>query len=359
MDAAKIQTAVEEGVRQKAYPGAAWAAGIGSETLTGVAGKESHLPGALPTNSDTLWDLASLTKVVGTTAMAMLLWQRRQFDLDGRVADFLPEFDSNGKGEIRIRNLLAHNSGLAASGQFVGRGLSPDQIFAEIDGAELAYPIGSGTVYSDLGFITLGRVLETIAGRKLDEFLRDEVFTPLGMTRTSFHLTPTERATAAPTEPVEPWRVVLRGEVWEFERLSDGVRYTRGEVHDPTAAMLGGIAGHAGLFSTIGDLALFARALLTGGPIFSPESVRLFSTRTGDSESRALGWDTNWRHEASAGPTLREEAFGHTGFTGTSIWLDLDRQAFAILLSNRVHPTAENLGIKEARLRFHEAVSRT
>ncbi len=329
--------------------------GHGADVLQGAVGNESYLPDARPVSVDTLWDLASLTKVVGTTSMAMLLWQRGLLDLDASVIDFLPAFGTKEKGDTRIRHLLSHNSGLAASGQFVGGGLSPEQILCEIDGAELAYATGTATVYSDLGFITLGRVLEASAGRRLDEFLRDEIFDPLGMSRTCFNPTPTERRTAAPTEPVEPWRVVLRGEVWEFERLADGVRYTRGEVHDPTAAMLGGVAGHAGLFSTIGDLTLFAHALLTGDSIFSPEAVRLFSTRTGDSESRALGWDTNWRHEASAGPVWPETAFGHTGFTGTSIWLDVDRQAFAVLLSNRVHPTAENLGIKEARSRFYAA----
>jgi CubicO group peptidase (beta-lactamase class C family) len=357
VDVAKIQTAVEEGVRQRAYPGAAWSVWAPSGTLTGVVGAETYLPDALLVTVDTLWDLASLTKVVGTTAMAMLLWQRGQLDLEAPVVDFLPHFGAKGKGTIRVRHLLSHISGLAASGLFVGRRLSAEQIYAEIDGADLAYPTGKSTVYSDLGFITLGRVLETIAGRKLDEFMREEIFVPLGMSRTCFNPTPTERRTAAPTEPVEPWRVVVRGEVWEFERLSDGIRYTRGEVHDPTAAMLGGVAGHAGLFSTIGDLTLFAGALLSGDSIFSSEAVRLFSTRTGDSESRAFGWDTNWRHDASAGPNWPEATFGHTGFTGTSIWLDLDRQAFAILLTNRVHPTAENLGIKEARLRFHRSVA--
>ncbi len=360
-----LQAVIEDAIAAEVFPGAAWAVGCGGKSLAGFAGRHSYHEGCCPVDETTLWDLASLTKVVGTTALAMRLWEQGLVDLDRRVSSLLPAFEAAGKGDIQIKHLLAHNSGLAATGVFGGRELSASEIFAEIDAGSLAYPTGTRAVYSDLGFIVLGRFLQSLCGESLESLTERNVFESLGMTETVFNPNLPLRLRAAPTELVQSWRTALRAqdieELRNAEVFLDGTRYVRGEVHDPTAMMLGGVAGHAGLFSTLGDLVRFARSLLgIERPLFSPKTVSKFSARDemGTAESsRALGWDTNWRQESSAGPTWPEDSFGHTGYTGTSIWLDLPSQTYAILLTNRVHPSDGDTRIREVRRQFHSAVN--
>lgn len=323
---------VQEAIAQQVFPGAAFAMGT-SKTL------EIHTAGHLtygqphPVTPRTLYDLASLTKVIGTTTAAMILYEEGKLDLDEPMPrGFAP------------RNLLLHNSGLPAFRRYEGQLTTPDQVRSAIQTEPLDAPPGTQTVYSDHGMITLAWHLEELTGLPLDQLFQTKIFSPLGMSDTGFN--PKDPSRAAPTEPVESWRKDQRGP------------FTQGQVHDPTAYLLGGIAAHAGLFSTIEDLAKFGVCLLRHGPpIVKPETLAYFTTRPSNESSRALGWDTNLNHAASAGPTWPESAYGHTGFTGTSIWVDPSQDLFAILLTNRVHPTATNTQIVEFRRNFHTAVA--
>jgi CubicO group peptidase (beta-lactamase class C family) len=241
--------------------------------------------------------------------------------------------------------------------------MTPDADIAAIYASKLEYKTGKKTIYSDLGMITFGKVLEALSGRPLDAFLAERVFGPLGMRSTMYSPPTPARVRCASTEAIEPWRVEMRKaqgreskEIEAIERQPDGNRWIKGEVHDPNATALGGVAGHAGLFSTAADLAAFMQLMLEhGGKLIRKETVRLFTTRQSDESSRAFGWDTK-SEGSSAGNVFSDASYGHTGFTGTSVWADPKRGVFAVLLTNRVHPTAENMMIKEFRPAFHDAV---
>lgn len=326
-------------------PGGCYAVGTADSCSFGSFGGHFYSSDAPAVSLDTVWDLASLTKVVGTTTAAMILHERGLFDLDCPVAAILPEFGANGKEEITARHLLLHNSGLAAS---LGNSIdlrSPGQVYETVWNQRPLYEPGRATVYSDVGFVALGRLVEVLAGSTLDSYLQDRIWLPLKMEDTTFFPDP---ARCPPTEPIEPWRRLLRPEL-----TGDWII---GQVHDPTAAVMGGVAGHAGLFSTVTDLAKFMQFMLNRGVgLVAGETVDLFIRQGSPSSSRALGWDTP-SEGSSAGTRLGPRSYGHTGFTGTSLWANPDRGLFAILLTNRVHPTASNLKIKEFRIEFHDAV---
>jgi CubicO group peptidase (beta-lactamase class C family) len=293
--------------------------------------------------ADTLYDLASLTKVVATTTMAMILVDEKRLDLDRPVHAFLPAFQGPEKEGVTVRHLLTHSSGLPATAPLF-REVRGKAAYAErIAAMDLGYPPGSKSVYSDLGVILLGEILEKTAGRPLDVFVRERVFLPLGMKHTGFRPPRPLWPRIAPTEN-DPWRG----------------RMIQGEVHDENAFAMGGVAPHAGLFSTAGDLARFARMLLKGGGrIVSRQTLELFTAKAGIPDSdRALGWDTKSAEGSSAGTLFSPDSFGHTGFTGTSIWIDPERQIFVILLTNRVYPTRENNLIREVRPAVADAVVR-
>ncbi|HYG64970.1 MAG TPA: serine hydrolase domain-containing protein [Thermoanaerobaculia bacterium] len=338
-----------EGFRERgAFPGGVLAAGD-EEGLVHLHpfGRLSYEADAPPVTSETLYDLASLTKVVATTTMAMILVDEGRLDLDQPVQELLPGFQGPGKEAVTVRHLLTHSSGL--------QGIVP--LYKEVQGREafrervlaldLIYPPGSRSVYSDPGILLLGEILEQAAGQPLAAFVRDRVFAPLGMRETRFRPPPELRSRIAPTE-FDPWRG----------------RLVHGEVHDENAFALGGVAPHAGLFGTAGDLARFARMLLNGGVldgrcIVSRETVELFTRRAGIPDSdRALGWDTKSAEGSSAGSLMSARSFGHTGFTGTSVWIDPERRLFVILLTNRVHPTRESNLIREVRPAVADAVVR-
>ncbi|HEV2856004.1 MAG TPA: serine hydrolase domain-containing protein [Thermoanaerobaculia bacterium] len=310
-------------------------------------GRLSYDPGAPPVTNETMYDLASLTKVVATTTMAMILVDERRLDLDRPIQEFLPEFQGSGKERVTVRHLLTHSAGLDAVAPLYREVQGREAFVERIAAMDLVYPPGSRSTYSDLGIILLGEILEQVAGQPLDAFVRDRVLDPLGMRDTMFCPPAALRPRIAPTE-LDPWRG----------------RLLQGEVHDENAFAMGGIAPHAGLFSTAGDLARFARMLLNGGAldgrrIVSQETVELF-TRKADipNSDRALGWDTKSAEGSSAGTLFSPRSFGHTGFTGTSIWIDPDRRIFVILLTNRVHPTRENNLIREVRPAVADAVAR-
>jgi CubicO group peptidase (beta-lactamase class C family) len=343
-----VDGVIAAAIENRATPGACYAVGTGSGLSINAIGHLSYDEGAQPTRKDTIWDIASLTKVVGTTAGAMVLYDSGDLELDWLVADFIPAFRDRGREAITIRNLLLHNSGLPASHPSPTRFENPRELLDDILDLPPAYERGTVSVYSDVGFIALGLVLEKLTGQKLDEFLRTRIFERLGMLDTTFNPDAARRSRCAPTEPVEPWRQRLRGQT------SRSGSWTRGEVHDPTAAVLGGVAGHAGLFSTAQDLARFVSELLWGS-LIPRSTVDLFTSRQSVENSRALGWDTP-SEGSSAGHRFVGKSFGHTGFTGTSIWADPEAGVFTVLLTNRVHPTATNQAIRELRVAFNDAV---
>jgi CubicO group peptidase (beta-lactamase class C family) len=268
----------------------------------------------------TMYDVASLTKVVATTAATMVLVDRGKLRIDEPVVRSLPAFGGRGKDEITIRDLLTHRSGLPAGRVLSARGQGPASARRTVLGTPLVRPPGSRTEYSDLGADVLGFVIEGITREPLDRFVGRVVYDPLGMRSTMFRPGPALRARIAPTTgPV-----------------------ARGEVHDRNARALGGVAGHAGLFTTAGDLAVFAQVMLdhgvaAGTRFFADSTVRDF-TRPG-AGWRALGWET-CSGGGSCGRYLSSRAFGHTGFTGTSMWIDPERDLFVIVLTNWVHGRA-------------------
>lgn len=296
----------------------------------------------------TMFDLASLTKVIATTNAVMKLYDERKIDLDNPVMKYLPKFGQNGKEKITIRNLLLHDSGLPAWKKFYETCKTANQMLDSLYASELIYPTGDSTVYSDLGIITLGKVVEKITKMPLDKYVAKEFFHPLGMMNTMYNPTETLWNKIAPTEIDTAWR-----------KLKAPVR---GQVHDENAALLGGVSGHAGLFSTASDLAIIMQMLMNGGTYggklyLKEETVNMFTARQSAKSTRALGWDTkNAQGYSSAGTLFSEHSFGHTGFTGTSIWADPARNLFVIFLANRVYPTRANTKIFRVRPAVHDAV---
>jgi CubicO group peptidase (beta-lactamase class C family) len=265
-----------------------------------------------------MYDVASLTKVVATTAATMALVDRGKLTLDAPVVRAFPAFRGKGKDEVTLRDLLMHRSGLPAGRVLSRRG--PASARHSVLSTSLVRQPGSRTEYSDIGADVLGFVVERVAGERLDLFLRKAVYDPLGMNSTMFRPGAPLRARIAPTE----------------------TRVARGEVHDRNAEALGGVAGHAGLFTTAGDLAVFAQMMLDEG---SAGGKRLFAERTVSEFTRpgagwrALGWET-CSGGGSCGHYLSARAFGHTGFTGTSMWIDPEREMFVIVLTNWIHGRA-------------------
>lgn len=277
-------------------------------------------PAVSPTR--TMYDLASLTKVIATTAAIMVLYDQGKLRLEDHVARYLPAFRRGAKRRITVRQLLEHRAGLPAGREIWRRTHSPARARRLVLETPLEYPPGEAQLYSDIGADILGFVVEAISGQRLDTFVKQHIFDPLGMRSTMFRPPRTLRPRIAPTERYAP-----RGHA------------VRGEVHDENAYAMGGVAGHAGLFSTAHDLAIFAQMMLNGGRydgvrIVGDSTVALFTRRSAG--WRALGWDT-CAGGASCGQYMSERAYGHTGFTGTSIWIDPDHDLFVVVLTNRIH----------------------
>jgi uncharacterized protein YbbC (DUF1343 family)/CubicO group peptidase (beta-lactamase class C family) len=333
-------------VEDGAFPGGVVAVGHrGTLAHLYPFGRLSYDADAPAVEADTIYDLASLTKVVATTTMAMILVDEGRLDLDEKVQDFLPLFRGPDKEKVTVRHLLTHRSGVDWWAPLYEEIEGPEAYLERIQAMELAYEPGTDYTYSDLGMILLGEILARVSGQPLEEFVRQRVFAPLAMTDTLYRPGEDRLARIAPTE-LDEWRG----------------RMVRGEVHDENAFALGGVAPHAGLFSTAGDLSRFAQMLLNGGVlahrrIVSRDTVELFTRCAGDEGStRALGWDTKSPENSTAGSFFSPRSFGHTGFTGTSMWIDPDRELFLILLTNRVHPTRENQLIRQARPAVADAV---
>lgn len=321
---ANIDRVIRRGIDAGGYPGAAVVVGRrGAAVLQRGYGRLSWAPTSEEVSpEETIYDLASLTKVVGTTTAAMILYDEGKLNLDAPVRQYLPGFYGPQKDSVTVRQILTHHSGLPAGKQLWRMALSPAEAKQIVLATELTCAPGKCYVYSDLGADVLGWIVEAISGQRLDAFLNDRVFAPLGMSETRFNPPAFLAHRVAPTEVTPPRGYPLRG-----------------EVHDENAFALGGIAGHAGLFSTAADLAIFAQMMLDGGEyggvrIVSDTTIARFTMRAAG--TRALGWDTA-EGQGGSGFYLSNRAYGHTGFTGTSMWIDPDRDMFVILLTNRVH----------------------
>jgi CubicO group peptidase (beta-lactamase class C family) len=343
---AEVERVLQRYLQARAFPGGVLAVGYrGFLVYLEPFGRLAYDEDAPPVAADTLYDLASLTKVLATTTMAMILVDEGALDLDKPVQDFLPLFLGPGKENVTVRDLLTHSSGLTAGGDLYREIRGKTSYVERIESQELEYETGSQSVYSDYGMILLGEILERVSGRPLDDFVRERVFEPLGMVDTRFRPGEELLGRIAPTE-IDPWRG----------------RLVRGEVHDENAFAMGGVAPHAGLFSTGTDVARYAQMILNGGVfehhrIVSRETVELFTARSDVPDSdRAIGWDTKSPEGSSAGSRFSPRSFGHLGFTGTSMWIDPDRELFVILLTNRVHPTRDNNLIREVRPAIADAV---
>src|SRR5678816_77560 len=319
-----IDRVVQRGIKAGGYPGAAvvvgrkgaavWQKGFGSLSWSDVSGAVDP--------DRTIYDVASLSKVIGTTTAVMVLYDEKKIDLDAPVFRYLPAFSGGLKDEVTVRELLTHRSGLPAGRDLWRKARSPQEARDMVLATPLEYRPNASYIYSDLGADVLGMIVEEVSGQRLDVFLANRVFGPLGMRDTFYRPADSLRYRIAPTEVTPPRGYPLRG-----------------EVHDENAYALGGIAGHAGLFSTAADLSIFAQMMLNGGTydgvsILSDSTVALFTKRSAG--HRALGWDTA-DGDYGSGSYLTERAYGHTEFTGTSIWIDPDREMFVILLTNRVH----------------------
>jgi serine-type D-Ala-D-Ala carboxypeptidase len=320
-----ITRVVRRGISEGGFPGAAVVVGRrGSAVYSEGFGRLSWSADAPSVSPDrSVYDLASLTKVIGTTTAIMILYDEGKLKLDDQVHTFFPEFSGGDKDLVTIRDLLTHRSGLPAGRDLWRLAWSPADAQRLVLDTPLEYAPGSRYLYSDLGADILGFVAERVSGKKLDELLQERVFTPLGMTETWYRVPASVRARTAPTATMS-----VRG-------------YSlQGDVHDENAHALGGVAGHAGLFSTAGDLSVFATMMLNKGTyngtrIVSDTTVERFTARAAG--SRALGWDTCAEHNGvGCGRYMSSRAYGHTGFTGTSIWIDPERDMFVVLLTNRV-----------------------
>jgi serine-type D-Ala-D-Ala carboxypeptidase len=348
---------LEDAIQQHAFPGAAW--GVlhnGALVAVDAAGRFTYEPGAPAVSPATVFDLASVTKVVATTSAAMLLVDRGILDLDARLGDLLPGFvigmaPGSGKERVTLGMLLAHSSGMVGWAPLFRNCGTADSLLRAILRLPLEAQPGARTEYSDFGFILLGKVIELVTRTPLDVFCAREIFTPLGLAHTRFRPGPADRPAIPPTED---------------DRIFRG-RVIQGEVQDEHAFLLGGIAGHAGVFSNVEDLLRFAQCLLERGrtadgtQLFRPETVARFTARqttnqtSSGGQSRALGWDVP-TEPSSSGRFFGPRSFGHLGYAGTSLWIDPDQNLAVALLTNRTWPDRANEAIRQIRPAFHDAV---
>lgn len=321
-----FQNAIAEGKT----PGAVAALGMAGQTVwKGVFGNRALVPHKAPMTWGTLFDMASLTKVLITAPAIMQLYERGLLKLDEPACTYLPAFAANGKQAITIRLLLTHYSGLAPDLDLSTPWHGKDAAIQRVMDARPVHPPGERFVYSDINFITLGLIVEKLSGLPLDVYATRSILQPLGLSRTFFQPDSVLRDSIAPTQYDEQNQML------------------QGVVHDPTARRMGGVAGHAGLFSCADDMLTYAQALLArraGRPSafpLQPETLKLMSTPqqpAGKIDLRGLGWDIATHYSTPRGEHFPATSFGHTGFTGTSLWLVPDRDICVLILTNRVHP---------------------
>ena len=339
-----VAVVLRQAAADSAFPGAYAMVGRRSGLVAAVSvGHVDWSTTAATPNDSTLWDLASLTKVLGMTSAMMQLVERGLVELDAPAQRYLPEWTGPNKDRVTVRHLLTHTSGLPAFRRYDTLTTNADSIVAMLMAEPLDTLPGARMVYSDIGAYVAGRIVERVSRLSLDRYVTERVFGPIGTRETMYRPPATLLSRIAPTE-ID----TIRGKI-------------HGTVHDPRAFYIGGVSAHAGLFGSGRDLARIAQLYLNGGElagvrVFRPETIELFTAR--QVADRALGWQkpsgTN-----TAGHLMSERAFGHTGFTGTSIWIDPERDIFIILLSNRVNPTSVNPRIGGVRVALADAVIAT
>ncbi|HVG21131.1 MAG TPA: exo-beta-N-acetylmuramidase NamZ domain-containing protein, partial [Blastocatellia bacterium] len=353
---AKIDEAVLASVERKETPGVAvLVARQGRIVYRKAFGDRATSPRREPMTLDTIFDLASLTKVIATATSIMMLVERGKLSLADPVALYIPEFGKNGKERITVEHLMTHRAGLPPDNEiadYVGVTVDPLKMIYEL---QPSYEPGTRFVYSDVGYIVAAEIVRRLSGKRVDEFARENIFEPLGMKNTSY----------LPTAPVRGaggrGAIQDRDEAYQSGSDTRGSsslpaqriaptetregRVMRGEVHDPRSYEMGGVAGHAGLFSTVDDVAIFCQMILNkgeynGARILAPYTIeRMVSAHSlPTSQMRGIGWDVNTSFSSNRGDLFPVGTFGHTGFTGTSVWLDPASQTFVVLLTNRVHP---------------------
>lgn len=341
---AMLDSVMAVGISERAAPGGSIAVGrYGQHVLTTGYGRTDWATDAPAVDDRTIYDLASLTKVVVTTTAAMILEEEGRLRLDNTVASYLPEFNDSAKAAITVRMLLTHRGGLEAYGPLFTTARGRVEYLTAINARPLRHPPGSRSIYSDWDMILLQLVIERITDQSLDVFARQRILEPLGMSDSFFNPDSTLFSRIAPTEL----------------QTSTG-RLIHGVVHDENARAIGGVSGHAGFFSSARDLAIFAQMILNGGHygsvrILRPTTVARWTSRQDADTSRALGWDTP-SGRSSAGRFFSPRSFGHTGFTGTSIWIDPVKDMYVVLLTNRVNPTRENTRVFRLRRDVADAV---
>ena len=344
---------LDAAVADGAFPGGVLAVGLNGELAVHAFGKLTRGAKEPAASANTVYDVASLTKAIVTTTLAMKLAEQKKLDLDAPLERYLPEWAAATKSDphrgwrshITVRMLLLHASGLPAHREFFKQAEGYDAVLKLVLAEPLLQQPGASAEYSDLGFILLGEIIQRLTGKTLDELAKAQIFQPLGMNNSLFSPPKNLRDEIAPTENDGAYRK----------------RLIRGEVHDENAWAMGGVAGHAGLFSTAPDIATFAQMLLNGGiyahqRLLDRSTIETFTTRqTIGASARALGWDVP-TEPSSSGQYFSPASYGHTGFTGTSLWIDPQRELFVILLTNRVNPTRANEKIRQVRPAAHDAI---
>lgn len=344
-DFTALDSLMKRAVADSVFPGASIAVLHHGKTIYHKAfGRLTYAPNSAPADTGTIYDAASLTKAVVTTSIVMQLVERDSLDLRTPVSRYRPGFAAKGKGEVTIEQLLRHNSGLRPHSYFAETCATREETLQAIDCDSLTCKPGTRSQYSDLNFILLGSIIEQITGRNLAANFHARFAEPLGMTFSLFTPPDSLRQRIAPT-----------GEdgIWKLSR-------PRPLVNDQNAALLGGIAGHAGLFTTTGDLLKMVQMLMNEGKLDDRRYIRAMTVRHFLKQGhtpRALGWDlVTPGNNSSAGHRFSANSWGHLGFTGTSIWVDPDKNLAVILLSNRVWPTPENIRIRKFRPVLHDTV---
>jgi len=343
----KVDSIIVSAIQDSIFPGAVLfignSHGIHSKKAFGCT---DYAENAWDIKTFTLFDLASLTKVIATTSAITKLYEKRKLDLDAPVSRYISQFAQNGKAKVTIRNLLAHNSGFPPGRPFYKFCETEQEAFDSLYAMPLTYETGTQTIYSDLGFIMLGKLVETISGKSLEMFVHKNFFKPLQMKDTMFNPPALLCPRIAPTEPEYNYRLTKMP----------------GKPRNKISQLMDGVAGHAGLFSTAEDLSKIAILYLNAGKYqgkryFKKSTIKLFTTRHSENSTRALGWDTgNGNPDRQISHYFSKSAFGHTGFTGTSIWMDPELNLFVILLTNRTYDMIDRDKINKIRPLVHDEI---
>lgn len=344
---APVDSLLNQAIESKAFPSATLAVVSPDSVLYQHAyGHFTYGDFAKPATINTIYDLASLTKAFATTLSLMKLYEQGKFQLDDTYSKYFPSFAQNEKSSITIRQMMLHQSGLVPFRAYRNFCITKNDLIKAIHADTCIVAPGTKTVYSDLNFILLAELVAKLSGESFESFFRENIAEPLHLNSTCFTPDSTVLANIAPTE---------KDETWPFER-------NRPLVHDPNSALMGGVAGHAGLFSNIPDIIKVVQMLLNDGKsngkvFFQPETLHLFTTRDSHLKSRALGWDLKSPGgKSSAGIYLSLSTYGHLGFTGTSVWIDPERKLGIIFLTNRVYPTSANKQIRKVRRDLHSLI---